>query len=384
MNLFFDILNFMKTNKTVMTSYGDSKNNYSYSAEDLSILDCYVVIPLARKLVSKLPLWLPANIITIISNSFVLLAAVIAWSAHRTPWPIWILIPFCFLIYLAGDTADGLQARRTKTGSPLGEFCDHFLDSFVTGEMMFCVFTAYGLRNLAFVGICLYISYITQMSAFWEKYITKKLHFSKFGSTESIVVMAIFSTIGFIPPVHRFFTRPTPIAIPFLHGYHPNIAEISLLVCAVFCFISIIMTLVRTKKISLNFILYLVFGLVLTITANFLEKGGSFGIAFLTLTFYHVDYAAALLSAIIMKEKDPMPDFILTIAMCLALFFNVHHPVLYTVFFIYIVVFVTARVAMFIHKNGKYWYWINPELPKEDVAPASVAKSETNTEAEDK
>ena len=370
----------MKKNDPVLTTYKDSKSNYTYASDDLSILDCSIIVPLARKLVNKFPLWLPANIITIVSNSLVLLASAIALSARRTNWPIWILIPICFLVYLIGDTSDGLQARRTKTGSPLGEFCDHFLDSFVTAELMFCVFTAFGIRNLAFVGACLYVSYITQMAAFWEKYVTGHLHFGKFGSSESLIVMSLFATIGFIPPVHRFFTRPTPIAIPFLNGYHVNIVEIILVVSALFCIVSIILTFIRTKKVSLNFILYLILGIILTVAATFLERG-SFPIAFLTLTFYHVDYSAALLSAIIMKEKDPKPDFLLTAAMCIALFFNIHHPVLYTVFFLYIVVFVTARAAMFIYKNGKYWYWVNPPLPAEDAATTSATATDATATA---
>lgn len=358
----------MNSDKTVTTDYGDSKKNYSYSAEDQSILDCYVIIPLARKLMSKIPLWLPANIITITSNGLAFLATVIAVTARRTPFPLWILIPFLFFFYIIGDTADGLQARRTKTGSPLGEFCDHFLDTFITAEMLLCVFSAYRIRNLTAVGIYLYLAYLTQMSAFWEKYVTKKLHLGKFGSTESVLVLTTFAAIGYIPPVNEFFTKPLGIVIPFLNGYRINLADIVLVVASLVTFTASVMTLIRTKKMSFNFILYIILGLILTITAGFLEKG-SFPIAFLTLTFYHVDYSAALLSAIIMKEKDPSPDFLLTIAMCLALFFNIHHPVLYAVFFLYIVVFVTARTALFVHKNNKYWYWINPELPKEETSP---------------
>ena len=364
----------MNINKTVTTDYGDSKKNYSYSAEDMSIIDCYVLVPLAKKLITKLPLWLPANIITIMSNGFVFLASVIALTARKTNWPIWILIPFLFIFYLIGDTADGLQARRTKTGSPLGEFCDHFLDTFVTGELLFCVLTAYGVRNLLFVGILLYVSYFTQMAAFWEKYVTSKLHLGKFGSSETVLVLSLFSTVGYIPKIHHFFTKPVTIPISFLQGYNITLVEVILAFSMLFPIISIVTTLIRTKKISKNFILYLILGLILTIAATFLEKG-SFAIAFLTLTFYHVDYSAALLSAIIMKEKDPKPDFILTAAMCISLFFDIHHPVLYTVFFLYIVVFVTARTAMFVHRNNKYWYWINPELPKEDAHNADTSKT---------
>ncbi|MCR4713776.1 MAG: CDP-alcohol phosphatidyltransferase family protein [Treponemataceae bacterium] len=364
----------MNINKTVTTEYGDSKKNYSYSAEDMSIIDCYVLVPLAKKLITKLPLWLPANIITIMSNGFVFLASVIALTARKTNWPIWILIPFLFIFYLIGDTADGLQARRTKTGSPLGEFCDHFLDTFVTGELLFCVLTAYGVRNLLFVGILLYVSYFTQMTAFWEKYVTSKLHLGKFGSSETVLVLSLFSTVGYLPKVHAFFTKSINIPISFLQGYNITLVEVVLAISLIFPIISIVTTLIRTKKISKNFILYLILGLILTLAATFLEKG-SFAIAFLTLTFYHVDYSAALLSAIIMKEKEPKPDFILTAAMCIALFFDIHHPVLYSAFFLYIVVFVTARTAMFVHRNNKYWYWINPELPKEDENKADINKT---------
>ena len=211
--------------KTTTTNDYDPKKKYSYSAETLSILDCYIIIPFAQKLLKKLPLSMPANIITIMSNSFVLLAAVISATARRTVWPIWILIPFCFLLYLIGDDADGLQARRTKTGSPLGEFCDHFLDSFVTGEMLFCVFEAYQIRNLTLVGAFLYISYITQMVAFWEKYVTHKLHLGRFSSSETVTVLSIFATIGFIPSVNKFLKQPLSTFIPALQAVNLNLAE---------------------------------------------------------------------------------------------------------------------------------------------------------------
>lgn len=361
--------------KPIITNDYDPKKKYSYSAEDLSLIDCYVIIPFAKKLVNKLPMWLPANVITIISNSFVLLAAVISATSKRTPWPLWILIPFCFFAYLVGDTADGLQARRTKTGSPLGEFCDHFLDTFVTGELLFCVFSAYGIRNLILVGLFLYISYATQMAAFWEKYITHKLHLGKFSSTETVVVLVLFATIGFIPAVNGFFRQPLGNLLPLFEGVKLSLSEATLIIASLCALGATITTLIRTKKISLNFVLYLILSFILTISATFVEKD-SFFIVFLTLSFYHIDYSAALLSAIIMKEKDPRPDFILTTAMCLALLFDVHHPVLYTLFIIYIAIFVVARTSIFVHKNAKYWYWINPELAETTDSKSTENESE--------
>ena len=356
--------------KTSTTDYCDKKKSYNYSAENLSILDVFVINPLAEKLVSKLPFEVPANIITIISNSFVFLASVIAITARKTEWPIWILIPFCIIIYLIGDAADGIQARRTKTGSPLGEFCDHFLDTFVSAEIMLCIFMAYGERNLTIIAFMLYMSYMTQMSAFWEKYVTHKLHISRFGASETLLILALFATAGFIKPVNAFFSQPAGNLIPFLSNINITLTEIALLLSAAGATISIIGTFIRTKKISFNFFLYMLLSAILSVAAVFVEKDSSFPVpflrspfpvVFLTLTFFHVNYSAALLSAITMKEKDPIPDLLLTAAMCVTLFFDVHHPVLYTVYFLYIVVWVAIRVSIFVMRNNKYWYWINPK-----------------------
>ena len=73
--------------KATVTSDSDSNKKYSYSSEDLSILDCYVINPLAEKVVKKFPWWLPANIITIVSSALVFLASVIAITVKSTNWP---------------------------------------------------------------------------------------------------------------------------------------------------------------------------------------------------------------------------------------------------------------------------------------------------------
>ena len=371
--------------KTSKTDYYDTKKNYVYAAENLSILDTFVINPLAEKFVSKLPFEVPANMITIVSNSFVFIATVIAITARKTNWPIWVLIPLCFILYLIGDAADGIQARRTKTGSPLGEFCDHFLDTFVTSETMLCIFIAYGERRLGFVAFMLYMSYMTQMSAFWEKYVTHKLHLSRFGASETILILSIFATVGYIKPINAFFTQPAGNILPFLKGTTINMTEVTLFLCACGCVISIITTLIRTKKVSFNFFLYMLLSAIISAASIFVEKdssfpvpflNGSFPVVFLTLTFFHINYSAALLSAITMKEKDPIPDLILTIAMCVTLVLDVHHPVLYAAYFMYVVIFVATRVAIFFMRNNQYWYWVNPKLPEEDEKQEATAKTD--------
>lgn len=351
--------------ESTQTEYKDSKSNYSYSADNTSIMDALVINPLARRLVSRLPFWVPANIITFISNGMVLLATVIAVSAKKTPWPIWIFIPFLFQFYLIGDAADGLQARKTKTGSPLGEFCDHFLDSFVTGEMMLCLIAPYKIKSVILISLVLYFAYIVQLSAFWEKFKTHKLHLGKFSSTETVTVVSLLATLSFIKPINQFFSQPAVNLLPFLSGINISLIEVLLVLMGIGSIGPTVAALVRGKGFTWRFGLYLVSGLILTIATGFLEKDALL-ISLLTLSFYHINYSAQLLTAIVMKEKDPVPDIFLMIVMCVTLLLDVHNPVLYTIYFLYIIFTALIRAGRFFKVNNKYWYWINPELPEED------------------
>lgn len=377
----------MEPEKHYTTSYENSNKNYSYTSEDKSILDCYIIIPLAKKILEFIPLWFPANMITIISNSLAWLATIIAITARRTPplhLPIYLFIPILFFIYLIGDTLDGLHARRTKTGSPLGEFCDHFLDSFVTMELMFCIFSAHNIRTMFLISIFLYIPYIVQIGSFYEKYITKKMYFGKIGSSEAVLILSTFATIGFIPAVHGFMTKPLDI---FLFGHNFTISEFALIIQALSGFSAFVQTLIRTKKLEKGFVLYLLFSLMLTLSTLFLERR-RMPLIILTLSFYHIHYSASLLGAIIMKRSCPKPDIILTIAVYFILLFGFRHPVLYAILFIYILVSAFSHAAQFVHENIKYWYWINPKLSPDETTqktenktePIKISAPENNTE----
>lgn len=353
----------MKKKDVKITNYeGDGK--YAYSAEDGSIGDLYIAVPLSTRLVKKLPWWLPANIITIISNSNVLLATVIAFTANRVNWPIWIFIPILYFIYVIGDATDGLQARRTKTGSPLGEFTDHFLDTFVTGFLQASIFYVYHFDKVYLISFVLMLGYFLQITAFWERYKLGHLSFAKFSSTDALITLPIFLAAGFIEPVNAFFTQPVANFFPALAEFNLSLIEAITCIIAIGSIFVSIKTLVKTQDVSWRFFLYMAESLVLSFVAATLEKSDII-IIVVTLMFFHVNYSAALLSAITMNEKDPVPDILLTIAMTLTLLFNVHNPVLYTVYFLYLVISVTIRVARFFKKNEQYWVWRNPELKEE-------------------
>lgn len=343
----------------------EGNGKYSYQSIDGSLGDLYIANPLAKRLLKILPWWIPANIITIISNSCVLLSTVIALTASRVNWPVWIFIPILIFIYLVGDAADGMQARRTKTGSPLGEFTDHFLDTFVTGLVLLSLFHVYRISNPYFVSVSLFLGYMLQMTAFWERYKTGHISFGKVSATDALLFLSLFIAAGFIKSVNCFFTQPVSNLIPSLSWLKLSVVESGIAVCAFGSIFVSITTVMRSEGCTWRFLLYVLESLILSIVAATLEREDMF-IVMLTLIFFHANYSASLLSAIVMKEKDPIPDIFLTIAMSITLALNVHTPILYTAYFSYVVISVAIRVSRFFQKNGEYWVWRNPELPPEE------------------
>lgn len=355
----------MKKKEANITNYkGNGK--YAYSAQDGSFADLYITVPLATYLVEKLPWELPANIITIISNSNVVLAFIIALTARRVSWPIWIFIPILYFIYVVGDAIDGMQARRTKTGSPLGEFTDHFLDTFTTGILGASAFYIYDITNIYFIGFILAFQYFLQLTAFWERYKIGHLSFGKISSTDAIILLSLVLAAGFIDPVHAFLTQPAANFIPAIATLDLTVMEA---VTWILAFGSIFVsgaTLARAKHVSWRFWLYIAESFVMSYAVTALANGST-SFIIITLMLFHINYSAALLKAVVTNTKDPVPDFILPVAMIVTLLLNIHSPVLNIVFESYLAISIVIRVFRFYKKNINYWVWRNPKPAEENA-----------------
>ena len=106
---------------------------YKYTVEDRSVLLPYYKKYLWEPALARIPSTTSPNTLSILANlgsllSFVVLLAV----SPDEPW--WFLVPAVgTFAYLCLDNMDGTHARRTQQTSPLGEFIDHWFDSFNTG-----------------------------------------------------------------------------------------------------------------------------------------------------------------------------------------------------------------------------------------------------------
>ncbi|CAB3235631.1 unnamed protein product [Arctia plantaginis] len=165
-------------------------SEHKYSCSSASILDAWLQ-PWWCWLVSKTPLWLAPNLITILGlivNIFTTL--ILVWyspDARQEP-PRWAcaLCALGVFIYQSLDAIDGKQARRTGSQSPLGELFDHGCDSIST------VFIALGACIAVKLGeypTWMFFQCFSAMTLFycahWQAYVTGTLKMGRIDVTEA-------------------------------------------------------------------------------------------------------------------------------------------------------------------------------------------------------
>ncbi|XP_022829549.1 cholinephosphotransferase 1 isoform X2 [Spodoptera litura] len=178
-------------------------SEHKYSCTSASILDAWLQ-PWWCWLVSKTPLWLAPNLITILGLIVnVVTTLILVWfspDARQDP-PRWAcaLCALGVFIYQSLDAIDGKQARRTGSQSPLGELFDHGCDSIST------VFIALGACIAVKLGeypTWMFFQCFCAMTLFycahWQAYVTGTLKMGRIDVTEaqySIIAIHLVSAI---------------------------------------------------------------------------------------------------------------------------------------------------------------------------------------------
>jgi phosphatidylglycerophosphate synthase len=115
----------------------DMPAKYAYKSVNDSIVNRFYArywLPLA---IRAIPPGMSANLVSIIGDvavwiAFLLLSGVLAGPmsvvARPSPW-LFGLVGLLLFFYHTMDCLDGIQARRTGSSGPLGEFVDHWFDS---------------------------------------------------------------------------------------------------------------------------------------------------------------------------------------------------------------------------------------------------------------
>ena len=321
---------------------------YSYRCHDFSLLTPGFKKWLVAPLLPYIPWAVPANIITIVSNLFVYAGLFVALH-YNTPVGR-ALIAVCLLLYLVGDHLDGMQAKRTQTGSALGEFCDHYLDAFNNGAILFTAFVVFRIESPLLVASVLTASYLAHLAVFYEQFKTGWLTFEKLGSLEAVLLISILVGASAFAPVHLLLTTSIVVG----HGT----IDILFLVSGLGALATFVATIKRTPQRG-NEVWLFVLGLAIT---AFVAAGmfNSLRI-FLLITLYASLYVGLVMRGHLVDGVERGPDLAIPGALLLFSWISPaspHHA--FWVLALYLMVRIIVLVFQTFNALKAYWVWSNP------------------------
>jgi ethanolaminephosphotransferase len=320
---------------------------YQYRCNDYSWLTPVFKRWVISPLIQFVPWSIPANIITLLSNFFVYLGLFLSLKADPSKPVFALLISACLLIYLIGDHLDGMQAKRTGTGSALGEFCDHYLDSFNNGIIVYTLFNVFGISNGVLLSGAIAISYLAHMAVFYEQFKTGWLTFEKVGSLEGVLLSAILIALSGFGSFHSLMVQP--IVADF------TLAEIFVLSSAVGAFLTFIQTFKRTPGIENGYWLYTALMLLLSLILPFILAPYQV-VAILTL--YASLYIGRLMYGHLIDGIERQTDFVVPLIFIVA-YALIPNPFLFSVMIVYLIVMIVILIIRTFSVLGVYWVWHN-------------------------
>ena len=166
-------------------------SSYQYRCSDESILLPFLKKNVFSVLHRFIPYGVPANYLTLVSI-FVIWSCFLYFIGIDTADEGDIIIAFfAIIIYVIFDHFDGLQAKITATGSPLGEILDHYSDVFNGSIILYLFFRILQIELDWIFYLAIWLNLVAFTLTYLEQSIQKELHFGKIGSLEGVVLILL-------------------------------------------------------------------------------------------------------------------------------------------------------------------------------------------------
>jgi phosphatidylglycerophosphate synthase len=199
----------------------DRPLEYSYQSINNSVINAFYNrywLPIAIK---AIPERMSANLVSVIGDigawaAFLILSGLVVGpmsvAGRERPW-LFGVCALCLFFYHTMDSLDGIQARRTGSSGPLGEFVDHWFDSFNT----FLIPLGIGLAFPAIPPLMVAITILLCCLADWLSLRTTRntgiLVFGRVSSEEALLVSYLFC-LAIWATGYDFWTQPGLFGIP--------------------------------------------------------------------------------------------------------------------------------------------------------------------------
>lgn len=197
---------------------------YQYSSTNRSLVDKLLKYWWSFA-IKFIPAKASANLVSIVGNigswfATALLCGLVVGpmdlAAKRSPW-LFGLAAFALAFYHSLDAMDGIQARRTGSSGPLGEFVDHWFDSFNVFFMPLGLFMAFPVLPSAWLFIALFACLFADWTNLREVKMTNKLYFGPISSEEGMIALLLgYVSMGLVG--YDFWALPLPgLGVPPIH-----------------------------------------------------------------------------------------------------------------------------------------------------------------------
>ena len=241
---------------------------YKYKCETNSLLYHYFFKMLSKRILNLIPVHIPGNLLTFAGHfcSWVAFAFMMGLfgdvKGYVTRSTYWFLFPALgILIYYTLDSIDGAQARRNNSSSPLGEFYDHWLDSFSSFMLPLGIISVFDVNDYISVPIIVagvYAFWVTM----WDQNKTEILKLRKIGAIEGVLIVVGFYSFSAVGGMQIWLVKDPILGLSGLE-YLAIIAFITLTVTSILPLLSNIAKFSQSLGLSLGLSLVLIWYLVL-------------------------------------------------------------------------------------------------------------------------
>jgi len=324
---------------------------YKYQVKDYSIITPPFKEYIVKPLMHFIPWWIPANIITLLSNACMYLALAVALNSNLNATWNYFLCALLIFGYAVGDHIDGMQAKRTKTSSALGEFFDHYLDAFNTGILLMIIIALFGVTNAYLIAFFLCANYLAHASVFYEQHKTGWLIFEKIGSLEAVLLTSTILLASCISPVSHFL-----LSTPF---FGLKIIELVFLISTVGTVATFVKTIVRGKIVEIKFYIFCVLLIITSILGVIMLSNLTL---FFVTTLYSAFYIGSLMKCHLADGIERLADYVVPLVLVLAYFFPMFYScrtgLILTLFLLGCTLYVAISTVYILRS---FWVWTNPK-----------------------
>lgn len=321
---------------------------YTYKCVDRSPL----VGPFCRYVVKwfamGVPGAVPANYLTLGSSAcmWVMLAA--AFSADDlvvlAPW--FAVLMFGYMIY---DHADGMHARRTRTGSPLGEYLDHFTDVFHGAIALVAMFMLAGREGTTLCVVALWAVLLAGAATMAEERERGELFFGFVGPLEGMLLALAFFGSWCVPGASAWWHAG------LVEGF--TIFECAMAFGAVGSVLTAVACVRRIGRLPSGLAAYALAGALLC------ARGVYFDVTWwetaLLMTLHGADFTGRVIAGHLRGTKRPAPDWIAPVALVACSAAGLPAMLCAAVASVYLIGRVAWSTTNVFRVFGRHWRWFN-------------------------